>query len=62
MHACTNVVGYLLIQHDCLAVEEYDIIVANGQHIHQIHFEGNDITTFTSNLFETVSGIDFLYK
>ena len=43
-------------------VEEYNIIVANGQQIHQIHFEGSDATTFTSNLLETVSGVDFLYK
>ena len=43
-------------------VKEYDLLVANGLYIHQVHYEGSDATTMTSDLFETVSGIDFHYE
>ena len=44
------------------SVEEYDLLVANGAYIHFVHFEGEDAVTLSSDLFERVSGIDFLYK
>lgn len=38
------------------------MLVANGQYIHQVFFEGDDATTLSNDLFETISGIDFIYK
>lgn len=36
--------------------------MANGQYIHQVFSEGTDATTVSSDLFESVTGIDFHYK
>ena len=54
----------LRINHECLnsAEEQYSLFVANGEYIHEIVFEGGETTTFSGDVFDSATGLDFLYK
>ena len=36
--------------------------MANGEYIHEIVFEGGETTTFSGDVFDSATGLDFLYK
>ena len=40
----------------------YDLVVANGDNILFVHYEGANTETVRFNSSQTVQGIDFLYK
>ena len=46
----------------CFYISEYDILVANGFYIHQLHFEGNNSDTIYTNTSGRVVGIDFHFQ
>ena len=45
-----------------LSLLEFNILVANGLYIHQIHFEGNSSDLILANISGTAVGIDYSYE
>ena len=45
----------------CLA-PVYDLVVANGENILFVHYEGADSENLRFNSSQTVQGVDFHYK
>lgn len=41
---------------------DFDILVANGFYIHQVHFEGNSSDIILTNTSGNAVGIDFNYE
>lgn len=41
---------------------DFDILVANGIYIHQVHFEGNSSDTILTNQSGNAVGIDFHFE
>ena len=46
----------------CFSAPEYDLVVANGNSILFVHYEGESFETLRVNESQTVQGIDFHYK
>ena len=46
----------------CFSAPEYDLVVANGNSILFVHYEGDSFETVRVNESQTVQGIDFHYK
>ena len=43
-------------------IPDFDIVVANGLYIHQVHYKGSSSDTFVTNTSGRAVGIDFHYE